>query len=85
MRIPVSVIVSQIAHGASWDELLQGCPDLECEDIQQSLEYAAWLTHEEVGSAGSGRMTASSACSDAAAGPNDHEGGAEGVADAMLR
>jgi uncharacterized protein (DUF433 family) len=48
MRIPVSVIVGQIAHGASWDEVLQGYPDLEPEDIQQSLEYAAWLTHEEV-------------------------------------
>lgn len=48
MRIPVSVIVGQIAHGATWDEVLQGYPDLEPQDIQQSLEYAAWLTHEEV-------------------------------------
>lgn len=48
MRIPVSVVVGQIAHGATWDEVLQGYPDLEPEDIQQSLEYAAWLTHEEV-------------------------------------
>lgn len=48
MRIPVSVIVGQIAHGASWDEVLQGYPDLQREDIQQALEYAAWLTHEEV-------------------------------------
>ncbi len=48
MRIPVSVVVGQIAHGATWDEILQGYPDLEREDIQQSLGYAAWLTHEEV-------------------------------------
>ncbi len=48
MRIPVSVIVSQIAHGATFDEILQGYPDLEREDIQQALEYAAWLTQEEV-------------------------------------
>jgi uncharacterized protein (DUF433 family) len=48
MRIPVSVIVGQVAHGASWDEVLAGYPDLQREDIQQSLEYAAWLTHEEV-------------------------------------
>jgi uncharacterized protein (DUF433 family) len=48
MRIPVSVIVSQIAHGATWDEMLTDYPDLEREDIRQSLEYAAWLTHEEV-------------------------------------
>jgi len=48
MRIPVSVIVSQIAHGATWEEVLEGYPDLEREDIQQAIEYAAWLTHEEV-------------------------------------
>jgi uncharacterized protein (DUF433 family) len=48
MRIPVSVIVGQIAHGATWEEVLEGYPDLEREDIQQAIEYAAWLTHEEV-------------------------------------
>lgn len=48
MRIPVSVIVSQVAHGATGDEILRGYPDLEREDIQQALEYAAWLTREEV-------------------------------------
>lgn len=48
MRIPVSVIVSQVAHGATADEILRGYPDLEREDIQQALEYAAWLTREEV-------------------------------------
>ena len=48
MRIPVSVIVGQIAHGATWEEVLQEYPDLEREDIQQALEYAAWLTQEEV-------------------------------------
>lgn len=48
MRIPVSVIVGQIAHGATPDEILADYPDLEPEDIQQALEYAAWLTAEEV-------------------------------------
>ena len=48
MRIPVSVIVAQTAHGATWDEVLRDYPDLQREDIQQALEYAAWLTHEEV-------------------------------------
>ena len=48
MRIPVSVIVSQFAHGATADEILQGYPDLEPQDIQQALEYAAWLTREEI-------------------------------------
>jgi uncharacterized protein (DUF433 family) len=48
MRIPVSVIVGQIAHGATFDEVLADYPDLEPEDVQQALEYAAWLTQEEV-------------------------------------
>lgn len=48
MRIPVSVIVGQIAHGATVDEVLADYPDLEPADIQQALEYAAWLAQEEV-------------------------------------
>lgn len=48
MRIPVSVIVGQIAHGAAVDEILKDHPDLQREDVQQAVEYAAWLTHEEV-------------------------------------
>ena len=43
MRIPVSVIVGQIAHGATTDEVLADYPDLEPEDIRQALQYA-WLT-----------------------------------------
>lgn len=48
MRIPVSVIVAQVAHGATFEEILGGYPDLEREDVQQALEYAAWLTREEI-------------------------------------
>ena len=48
MRIPVSVIVGQIAHGAPFEEILEGYPDLEREDIRQAIEYAAWLTQEQV-------------------------------------
>jgi uncharacterized protein (DUF433 family) len=48
MRIPVSVIVGQIAHGVTFEEILQGYPDLEREDIQQAVEYAAWQTQEEI-------------------------------------
>ncbi|GAN32585.1 MAG: DUF433 domain-containing protein [Candidatus Brocadia sp. AMX2] len=48
MRIPVSVIVGQIAHGATVEEIFADYPDLEAEDIRQALEYAAWLTQEEV-------------------------------------
>jgi uncharacterized protein (DUF433 family) len=48
MRVPVSVIVRQIAHGESTEEILRGYPDLQREDIQQAIEYAAWLSEEEV-------------------------------------
>lgn len=48
MRIPVSIIVGQIAHGASTDEILAGYPDLERADVEQALQYAAWLTQERV-------------------------------------
>ena len=48
MRIPVSMIVSQIAHDAAFDEILAEYPDHEREDLVQALGYSAWLTHEEV-------------------------------------
>lgn len=48
MRIPVSVIVGQVAHGASDPEILEGYPELEPADIRQALQYAAWLTQEQV-------------------------------------
>jgi len=48
LRIPVSVIVRQIAHGATFEEILEGYPDLTPEDIRQAIEYAAWLTEEQV-------------------------------------
>ena len=48
MRIPVSVIVGQVARGAPIEEILAGFPDLEREDIQQALECVAWLAQEEV-------------------------------------
>ena len=48
MRIPVSVVVSQIAHGATSEEVLRDYPDLEREDVTQAIEYAAWLASEQV-------------------------------------
>ncbi|MBF0457484.1 MAG: DUF433 domain-containing protein [Nitrospirae bacterium] len=46
MRIPVSVIVGQIAYGAAYDEVLADYPDLEPDDISQALQYAAWLSQK---------------------------------------
>ncbi len=48
LRIPVSVIVGQIAHGASVEEILEEYPDLQRTDVQQAIEYAAWLTQDQI-------------------------------------
>ena len=48
MRVSVSVILGQIANGATVEEVLKDYPDLEAEDIKQVLAYAAWLAREEV-------------------------------------
>ncbi len=40
-RIPVSVIIEQIAQGESWDDLLKGYPELNKEDIKAALLYAS--------------------------------------------
>jgi len=46
MRVTVSMLVGQIAAGASMDDLLVEFPYLEREDIVQALRYAAWRTEE---------------------------------------
>jgi len=48
-RIPVSVILEQIAEGETLETLLSGYPELKREDIQSALLYAkAALDHSEV-------------------------------------
>ena len=48
-RIPVSIILEQVAEGESWDKLLAGYPELKKEDIQAALLYArASLDHTEI-------------------------------------
>jgi uncharacterized protein (DUF433 family) len=46
MRITVGMIVGQIGSGCSIDDLLADYPDLEREDVLQSLRYAAWRVQE---------------------------------------
>jgi len=48
LRITVGLIVSLVAEGVSWDDILGDYPDLEKEDIGQALAYAAWLAREEI-------------------------------------
>jgi len=47
MRITVSVILKQIAAGMSERDILEAYPELEKEDIAQTLRYAAWLSLEK--------------------------------------
>ena len=48
-RIPVSVILEQIAEGESWEAILAGYPELTREDIHAALHYArASLVHTEL-------------------------------------
>jgi len=48
MRITVSLILNLVANGMTQEEILKEYPDLEPEDIQQALKYAAWLAEERV-------------------------------------
>jgi uncharacterized protein (DUF433 family) len=48
MRITVSHVVNMLANGMSVDEIVAEYPDLEPEDIRESLQYAAYLTRDEV-------------------------------------
>ena len=48
MRIPVSVVVSQIAEGVTFEEVLKEYPDLEEADIKEALVYAGWLAQEQL-------------------------------------
>ncbi len=48
-RIPVSVILENVAQGESWDTLIESYPELKKEDIRAALLYArASLDHMEV-------------------------------------
>jgi uncharacterized protein (DUF433 family) len=48
-RIPVSVILEQIAAGESWEALLAGYPGLTTKDIQAALLYArASIEHTDI-------------------------------------
>jgi len=46
LRIPVSLIVRLVAAGKTVKAILEDYPELEEEDVKQSLEYAAWTCSE---------------------------------------
>ena len=47
-HISVSHIVGMVARGVQVEEILIEYPTLEPEDVQQALEYAAWLVRKRV-------------------------------------
>ena len=52
-RIPVAVILDELAAGETWDSLLVGYPELTREDIRTALEFAkASVEHTEIIPAG---------------------------------
>ena len=46
LRIPVATVVSMVAEEMTHDEILAAYPDLEADDIRQSLLYAAEAVRE---------------------------------------
>ena len=48
MRVPVSLVLNLVANGQSVSEIIADYPYLEPEDIQQCLQYAAWLATERI-------------------------------------
>lgn len=48
MRITVSLVLNLISNGMTTAQIIEEHPDLEEEDIRQSLQYAAWLAEEHV-------------------------------------
>lgn len=48
MRVPVSLVINLVANGKTTAEIIEDYPYLEAEDIQQALQYAAWLASDRV-------------------------------------
>lgn len=48
MRITVSVVLKMLAAGKSVQEVLEAYPELEAEDVDEALKYAAWIVSEQV-------------------------------------
>jgi uncharacterized protein (DUF433 family) len=46
LRIPVATVVGMVAEGMAEAEILGAFPDLEREDIRESLQYAAEAVRE---------------------------------------
>ena len=45
-RIPVSVVLDNLAAGLSIDEIIASYPSLTPEDVRAAIQYAAELAHQ---------------------------------------
>jgi len=48
MRISVSLVINLVANGMSVQEIIAEYPDLQPEDVEQSLRYAAWTIDDTI-------------------------------------
>ena len=48
MRITVSVILKMLGSGSSFEDILDAYPELEMDDIRQAIQYAAWLSSDQI-------------------------------------
>jgi uncharacterized protein (DUF433 family) len=48
MRITVSVILKMLAGGKSIPDVLATYPELKAEDVQQAMQYAAWVVSDQL-------------------------------------
>ncbi|GFP42024.1 hypothetical protein HKBW3C_01150 [Candidatus Hakubella thermalkaliphila] len=48
MRITVSVVLKMLAGGKSIQDVLDAYPELEVEDVQQAIKYAAWVVSDQM-------------------------------------
>lgn len=48
MRVTVGVILKMLAGDKTVREVLEAYPELEPEDVQQALKYAAWVVSDQV-------------------------------------
>ncbi|HDN82908.1 MAG TPA: DUF433 domain-containing protein [Candidatus Altiarchaeales archaeon] len=46
LRIPASLVVKLVSMGKTADDIIKSYPELEKEDIQQALKFAAWMVSE---------------------------------------
>ncbi len=47
-RITVSVVLKMLAGAKSIPEVLAAYPELEAEDVQQAIRYAAWVVSDQM-------------------------------------